>query len=183
MLVVAMALELQIPPMYLVLLSFGFGAYVSFLPWKESTCSSPDVVHSYFYWEFINMVLCCCMGDILRSAFGVLNGLLLKFSFYNCFCPFFMGSTSTCSLISCPSVAGNFWSLPLLHYDIFFIFTWAEAVREQMEFLSLPGIVFPSCLLAPLRIVFWIVRERGLRDFTMVLPFSPCQGQWEERAG
>ena len=143
MLVVAMALELQIPLMYLVLLSFGFGAYVSFLPWKESTCSSPDVVHSYFYWEFINMVLCCCMGDILWSAFGVLNGLLLKFSFYNCFCPFFMGSTSTCSLISCPSVAGNFWSLPLLHYGIFSFSPELRQWESRWSFCLYLGLYFP----------------------------------------
>lgn len=160
MLVVAMALELQIPPMYLVLLSFGFGAYVSFLPWKESTCSSPDVVHSYFYWEFINIVLCCCMGDILWSVFGVLNGLLLKFSFYNCFCPFFMGSTSTCSLISCPNlpylpypcsylpylcylVAGNFWSLSLLHYGIFSFSPELRQWGSRWSFCLYLGLYFP----------------------------------------
>ena len=57
-----------------------------------------------------------------------------------------------------------------------------EALREKMEFLSLSGIGFPSCLLAPLRIVFWIVRERGVRDFTMILLFCLCQGQQEEKA-
>lgn len=153
MLVVAMALELQIPLISLVLLSFGFGAYVSFLPWKESTCSSPGVVHSYFYWEFINIVLCCCMGDILWysdyswyliiSAFGVLNGLLLKFSFYNCFCPFFMGSTSACSLISCPSVAGNFWSLSLLHYGIFSFSPQLRQWGSRWTFCFHLGLYFP----------------------------------------
>lgn len=64
MFVVAMALELQIPLVSLDLPLLWLWNLRLLCSSERVSCTSPDVVHCYFYWKLINIVLCCVWGIV-----------------------------------------------------------------------------------------------------------------------